>query len=226
MCNVQKKNVEGASIRYIIGKDKRHQLFVSDLIDNFGEGFFKQYGAGLKTSRVAGKLRRLIPGSAVGKLDLVPKKAAKKAKEKPLKVRATIRISAKAKDKPLLGVLKNTDRHVRDFDAVNEQMLRSDFSKICARIAKDLIDARGLTKKAIDDSDRWVYREAHRTIYFEFDRIVGRKLKNAGRELKDYGLGYGSHKGNYIDNIAKAGMLHELLAVARKMINNTDKTGK
>jgi predicted secreted protein len=223
MAEVYRKSVNRKQVRYIVGGDKKHQLFVSDLVEHFGRGFLSKKGIRVKKTRVAGQARRLIAGSDISKLNLVP---VTKAKKKGFKVEAVIRLPEKAKDKPLLGVLNHVDRHARDFDKVNEQVLRGEFARLCSKIAGRLIESRKLSKKDIENSDRWIYREVHRTIYFEFDRILGHKLEKRGRSLKDFNLGYGTHTGNYIDCIVKAGMLSELLAVARKMINNTDKTGK
>lgn len=70
-----------------------------------------------------------------------------------------------------------------------------------------------------------MYREAFRTLYFEFDRIVAVRLHKVGKTLRDIGLGYANKNGqNYIERIAEAGLLHELLAVAKSMLLNYDNT--
>lgn len=213
--------LKGKECRYVNLQGLRH-YYVSDIIKHFGRGFLSFVEdkniimMKLRDNNV-NATRRLIRASLIDHNKLVTleskRKAITKAKNKAVQV--------KHKTREAVGFTKpeQAARFLRDADTARDEMLRKEIHNLCMNKSVDDINARNLTNSDIKNSDRWVYRESYRTLYHEFDRIIGNRLKRIGATLSDYGLGYAFKKNasRYIDNIAKVGLLPELYTMAKAL---------
>lgn len=201
---------------YINGKKA---YFVSDIASNFGERpvtKLVEYKA-IFTERVKynnnSQTRRLVFHRDLQRLgsELATQEAPKRAQAK----------------RPELPVLTVADVRKLSLSIQEEKnkMLKEEIKSLCKRYSDQEIRQKGLSRKDVEDSGRWQYRESWRTLYSTFDRYMRAELKKVNATLEDIGLGHAKKDGEktYLDSIADAGQLESLHVIAQALfgqINN------
>jgi hypothetical protein len=97
-------------------------------------------------------------------------------------------------------------------------MMKDRIKKLCQEEGKRTIIAKKKAGLTIDDN-RMEYREPYLLMYSAFDRYMRIELNKLNMTLEDIGLGRARNEGKkpYIDRIAEAGQLHNLLVVAEAL---------
>ena len=106
-----------------------------------------------------------------------------------------------------------------DLGQARNEMIQKRINDLCYREARKTIRAKRLTEKESLKNDRQVYREPYLILYNTFDRYMRAELVKFNMTLEDVGLGYAKNTRNrtYIDRIAEAGQLDNLLVVAEAL---------
>ena len=105
-------------------------------------------------------------------------------------------------------------------------MMKDRIKKLCMDEGKRSVAAKRKAGLPIDTDTRIDYREPYLIMYSSFDRYMRIELNKLSTTLEDIGLGRARNAANkpYIDRIAEAGQLHNLLVVAEALfqpkINN------
>jgi hypothetical protein len=97
-------------------------------------------------------------------------------------------------------------------------MTKDRIKKLCLDEGRRTIAAKKKAGLKID-ANRMEYREPYLIMYSAFDRYMRIELNKLNMTLEDIGLGRARNEGNkpYIDRIAEAGQLHNLLVVAEAL---------
>jgi AICAR transformylase/IMP cyclohydrolase PurH len=104
-------------------------------------------------------------------------------------------------------------------------MIKDRIKTLCNNEARKVIYNKKKAGVAIDAESRIDYREPYLVMYATFDRYMRAELAKFNTTLEDIGLGRAKNKANkpYIDRIAAAGQLHNLLVVAEALFQPTTK---
>jgi hypothetical protein len=104
-------------------------------------------------------------------------------------------------------------------------MMKDRIKQLCQNEGKRTVAAKKKAGETVD-AERMEYREPYLVMYSAFDRYMRIELNKLNMTLEDIGLGRARNEGKkpYIDRIAEAGQLHNLLVVAEALfqpkINN------
>lgn len=98
-------------------------------------------------------------------------------------------------------------------------MMKDRIKKLCMDEGKRSVAAKRKAGLPIDTDTRIDYREPYLIMYSSFDRYMRIELNKLNTTLEDIGLGRARNAANkpYIDRIAEAGQLNNLLVVAETL---------
>lgn len=144
----------------------------------------------------------------------VPQKKEKTGKTEMTLVKAKVNTKT-ASNQPVNEVKINLDE-------ARIHSYKEEIKRFCNRAAREQIKYNKMTLAEIEAGNREVYREPYRTLYHQFDMIIGALLSQRGQTLGDYGLGFKLDKNsiNYLDRVAKAGFIVTLYNVAKALYGN------
>jgi len=161
------------------------------------------------------------PIFAVGKpAAALSQQKGKNLVNKVILVKAKVRTDEPAVKNNKVGI--DDKPKAMDLNTARVNGYKEEIKRLCGRMSRRQIKEDKITFKDIQDSDREVYREPYRTLYHQFDVVLGELLAQNGYKLEDYGLGFKLDKNtnNYLDRVAKAGFIAKLHAVAKNLYGN------
>lgn len=188
-------------------------FYVSDIEDSYGEGVINKLP---RESRFAAfvnhdgaiRQRRLVFEEAVDQFN----------KQEAIPVQPLQGEQVQMYLKPVIDA-KLVREHLASPQELQKVKLKEEITKLINDTANARIKAKGLTPQQVAASDREDHREAYKTLYAQFDRILRIELGKQGRTLEDIGLGRAKNQTGkpYIDRIGDAGHLENLAIVAREI---------